>query len=181
MKTFQNPFFSIALKRTCAAFVLCGTLAIGGCGFRPLYGTHGPAASPQVTQALATVSVLPLPNRQGMKLSRILNEQLRPRGASVAAAYNLEVGLSERIDELGIRKDATSSRANFVLTAQFYLRESGRRIFGDQVQSIVSYNILDDQYATVASQANAEDRAIQQVGEQMKTRLAIYFHNRLNP
>ena len=93
----------------------------------------------------------------------------------------MEVGLTERIDELGIRKDATSSRANYVLTAQFYLRERGRRVFGDQVQSIVSYNILDDQYATVASQANAEDRAIRQVGEQMKTRLAVYFHNRLSP
>ena len=100
-----------------------------------------------------------------------------PRGH----VYDLEVGLSERIDELGIRTDATSSRANFILIANFYLRENGERIFGDQVQSIVSYNILDDQYATVASQANAEDRAIQQVGEQMKTRLAIYFHNRLNP
>jgi LPS-assembly lipoprotein len=126
-------------------------------------------------------SVPPLPNRKGMKLSRVLNEKLRPRGVSTGTAYDLEVGLSERIDELGIRKDATSSRANFVLTARFYLRESGRRVFGDQVQSIVSYNILDDQYATVASQANAEHRAIQQVGEQMKTRLAIYFHNRLNP
>lgn len=177
----SRKLFSLFFSRACAAVILCGAMTIGGCGFRPLYGTHGPAASPQVTQALATVSVLPLPNRQGMKLSRILNEQLRPRGVSTGTAYDLEVGLTERIDELGIRKDATSSRANFVLTAQFYLRESGRRIFGDQVQSIVSYNILDDQYATVASQANAEDRAIRQVGEQMKTRLAVYFHNRLNP
>jgi LPS-assembly lipoprotein len=177
----KKSFFSIAFTRTCTTFALCGTLAISGCGFRPLYGTQGPSASPQVIQALATVSVPPLPNRKGMKLSRILNEKLRPRGVSAGAAYDLEVGLSERIDELGIRKDATSSRANFVLTARFYLRESGRRVFGDQVQSTVSYNILDDQYATVASQANAEHRAIQHVGEQMKTRLAIYFHNRLNP
>jgi LPS-assembly lipoprotein len=173
--------FAFLASRACTSFVLCGVLAISGCGFRPLYGIQGPAASPQVTQALATVSILPLPNRQGMKLSRILNEQLRPRGVSTGTAYNLEVGLTERIDELGIRKDATSSRANYILTAQFYLRESGKRIFGDQVQSIVSYNILDDQYATVASQANAENRAIRQVGEQMKTRLAVYFHNRLSP
>ncbi len=181
MMIFRNFDYVVSPSRAWAALILCGVLVLGGCGFRPLYGTHGAASSPQVTQALATVSVLPVPNRQGMKLSQVLNEQLRPRGVTTGDVYDLEVGLSERIDELGIRKDATSSRANFVLTAEFYLRENGRRIFGDQVQSIVSYNILDDQYATVSSQANAEDRAIQQIGEQMKTRLAIYFHNRLNP
>ncbi len=158
--------------------MICTALFLGGCGFRPLYGTSGAASSPQVTRALAAVSVLPLPDRRGMKLRQVLSEQL---GGASGSAYDLEIGLSEHIDELGIRKDATSSRANFILTARFFLRENGQRVFGEQVQSIVSYNILDDQYATVASQANAEDRAVRQVGEQIKTRLAIYFHDRFNP
>ena len=45
---------------------------------------------------------------------------------------------------------------------------------------IVSYNILDDQYATVASQADAENRGIKQLGEEIKTRLAVYFRERMN-
>ena len=166
---------------TSAILLLFASLIISGCGFRPLYGTSGPVGSPQVAQALATVSILPLPHRKGMKLRQVLSEQLQPQGATSNSAYYLEIGLTERIDELGIRKDATSSRANFVLVASFYLHEGGRRVFGEQVQSIVSYNILDDQFATVASQANAEDRAVRHVGEQIKTRLAVYFHDRFNP
>ncbi|MCC6912076.1 MAG: hypothetical protein IT566_00125, partial [Rhodospirillaceae bacterium] len=64
------------------------------------------------------------------------------------------------------------------LTANFYLNEGPNRLVDDRVQAIVSYNILDEQYATVASQADAENRAIRIVGEDIKTRLAVYFHKR---
>ena len=77
-----------------------------------------------------------------------------------------------------MRRDATSSRANFILSASFYLSESGQRIYSDRVQSTVSYNILDDQYATVAAQSDAEERAIREAGQQIKTRLAVYFVKR---
>ena len=39
---------------------------------------------------------------------------------------------------------------------------NGQRLVGDRVQAMVSYNILDDQYATVAAQADAEERAIRE-------------------
>ena len=45
----------------------------------------------------------------------------------------------------------------------------------------MSYNILDDQFATVTSQSDAEDRALGILGEEIKTRLAVYFDRRLRP
>ena len=48
------------------------------------------------------------------------------------------------------------------------------------MQSIVSYNILDDQYATVTAVGNAGERAIKQVGDEIKMRLAIFFEHRLH-
>jgi LPS-assembly lipoprotein len=152
-------------------------LSLSGCGFTPLYGEHGVASAPEVTDALSTVSIRSLPNREGVKLRQVLREELNPRGLT-QAAFDLDVNLATRIDELGIRQDATSSRANMVLIATFSLSEGGQTVFGDRVQSIVSYNILDDQYATVASQADAETRGIRMVGAEIKTRLAVYFHGR---
>jgi LPS-assembly lipoprotein len=154
---------------------------LAACGFSPLYGEHGTASSPGVTDALASVIIRPLPDRQGMKLRQALREQLQPGGLSASPAYELAITLTTTVEELGIRKDATSSRANLFLAASFYLIEGGERVFGDRVQAVVSYNILDDQYATVASQADAENRAIRQVSEEIKTRLAVYIHRRLNP
>ena len=157
--------------------------ALGGCGFTPLYGEHSTAAGPGVSAELSHVAIRQLPDRQGMRLRQVLREQLQPRGeisgqAGGTAQYDLDVTLTTRVEELGVRRDATSSRANFILSASFYLSESGQRVYGDRVQSIVSYNILDDQYATVAAQSDAEERAIREAGQSIKTRLAVYFVKR---
>lgn len=154
-------------------------LPLAACGFSPLYGQQSAAASPDVVDALRSVIIRPLPDRQGMKLRQVLREQMQPTGLVDRPAYDLEVHLTRRIEEVGVRRDATSSRANLVLSANFFLNEGANRVFRDSVQAIVSYNILDEQYATVASQADAENRAIRRVGEEIKTRLAVYFHGRL--
>ncbi len=164
---------SIARRRLLGVAV--ASVALSACGFTPLYGDRSTAASPDVVDALATVAIRPLPNREGLKLHRALREGLQPRGVT-RAVYDLEVVLATRVEELGIRPDATSSRANLILLATFKLNESGAPIYGDRVQSIVSYNILDDQFATVAAQADAENRGIRQISEEIKTRLAVYFH-----
>ena len=79
-----------------------------------------------------------------------------------------------------MRRDATASHANLIYTARFSLTEGGRRVYADTVQSIVSYNILDDQYATVTAVGNAGDRVIKQVGDEIKIRLAIFFDHRMH-
>jgi LPS-assembly lipoprotein len=152
-------------------------VSLAACGFTPLYGDHSIASSSEVVEELANVSIRSLPNREGIKLRQVLREELQPKGMA-KAIYDLDIKLATSIEELGIRNDATSSRVNLRLIATFNLNEAGRPVFGDRVQSIVSYNILDDQYATVASQADAENRGIKQLGAEIKTRLAVYFHQR---
>jgi LPS-assembly lipoprotein len=167
-----------------AAAFLRTVLAVGamivlaGCGFSPLYGQRSGAAAPGVTDALAQVAIRPLADRQGQKLRQVLREQLQPRGPAERPSYDLDVQLTNRVEEIGVRRDATSSRANYILTANFFLSEGASQVLADRVQAIVSYNILDEQYATVASQADAENRAIRRVGEEIKTRLAVYFLQR---
>lgn len=159
--------------------VMCAVaVALSGCGFAPLYGEHSTAAGPGVSAELSHVAIRQLPDRQGMRLRQVLREQLQPRGVKGGSQYDLDVTLTTRVEELGVRRDATSSRANFILSASFYLSDSGQRVYGDRVQSIVSYNILDDQYATVAAQSDAEERAIREAGQSIKTRLAVYFVKR---
>jgi len=169
------PTASKPLRTVVAAVSLA---ALAGCGFSPLYGERSASAVPGVNDALKQIVIRPLPDRQGQKLRQVLREQLHPRGTAQAPAYDLEVHLTTRIEEIGVRLDATSSRANYILTANFYLNEGSSRLIGDRVQAIVSYNILDEQYATVASQADAENRAIRRIGEEITTRLAVYFHQR---
>lgn len=153
-------------------------LALGGCGFHPLYAEDSVENGPGVVAELSHVAIRQLPDRQGMRLRQVLREQLQPKGVEGPAQYDLDITLTTRVEELGVRRDATSSRANFILSASFYLSAAGQRVYGDRVQSTVSYNILDDQYATVAAQSDAEERAIREAGQAIKTRLAVYFVKR---
>ena len=45
----------------------------------------------------------------------------------------------------------------------------------DTTTVTVSYNILDQQYATIASQRNAETRALRRISENIRSILSIYF------
>jgi LPS-assembly lipoprotein len=176
--TDKDKPLKTAAKTLRTAIVAAVLAAVSGCGFSPLYGERGVSAAPAVDDAMRQIVIRPLPDRQGQKLRQVLRDQLQPRGMTNRPSYDLEVHLTTRIEEIGVRLDATSSRANYILTANFYLNEGSQRLVGDRVQAIVSYNILDEQYATVASQADAENRAIRRVGEEIRTRLAVYFHER---
>ena len=150
-------------------------------GFRPLYGSSGGAASPEVLSALAQIRIRPIADRSGQRLRQILNEKIYSNGPAKGGVFDLDIVLSKQIVELGVRPDSTTSRANLIMTASFILNESGARALVDIAQGIVSYNILDDQFATVTSQSDAEDRALGILGEEIKTRLAVYFDRRLRP
>jgi LPS-assembly lipoprotein len=161
--------------------LVVAALGLSACGFHPLYATNtASSTSPQVTEALSAVTITPIADRDGVRLRQALRERMQPQGLSNAPRYALSVQLVSQVQELGVRRDATASHANLIYTARFSLTEGGRRIYGDTVQSIVSYNILDDQYATVTAVGNAGDRAIKQVGDEIKMRLAIFFEHRLH-
>ena len=147
---------------------------LGACGFSPMYGSNSFSASESVVANLSQVSIRPIAERRGMVLRQQLNEKLRPSGVS-GNRYELQVSLSSNTQELGVRQDSTTSRANLILTANYTLWDGVTRVTRDRVRAVASYNILDDQYATIASERNAEARALRQISDEIRTRLAVHF------
>ncbi|MFL2770767.1 MAG: LPS assembly lipoprotein LptE [Rhodospirillaceae bacterium] len=158
--------------------VLGLSLALSACGFKAMYADHngagGMATSDLVVTQLSQVDVRPIAERRGMVLRQQLSEKLHPGGIG-SGRYDLQVRLASRTQELGVRKDSTTSRANLILTANYILWDGTKRLTRDRVRSTVSYNILDDQYATIASEKNAEARALKQISDEIRVRLAVYF------
>ena len=166
------------MRLTCAVVLTAASLMVAGCGFKPMYADPDTSSmDPALTDAMAAVRIRPIADHDGVKLRQALREGLQPSGPADRVVYDLDVQMRSVTQELGVRKDATSSRANRVYTARFSLFENGRRIFGDHVQTIVSYTIADDQYATVTSIEDAGERAIKQIGNAIKTRLAIFLRS----
>lgn len=158
-----------------AGLALCG-LVLAGCGFRPLYGRH--ADTPALAATLAMVEVAPIPDRTGQLLRNALEQRLERAGGNHAKVYTLEVVLDESTEALGLGRDATVTRANLVITADFTLRRDGKVVWSGNSRSATAYNILTQQYATIASERDSRDRAVNQVADDITRRLAVFLGNR---
>ncbi|HET8727909.1 MAG TPA: LPS assembly lipoprotein LptE [Alphaproteobacteria bacterium] len=154
--------------------VLALPLLLAACGFQPLYGETQMGV---VAAQFAETEVAVIPNRSGQILRNYLIEDLNPSGRPDDPAYVLNVGLNETFRDLAIRKDATATRANLIVSASYRLRNGdGEPLTSGSVQTITSYNILRDEFATLSAERDARDRALRQISEDISTRLALYFN-----
>ncbi len=151
--------------------------ALGACGFQPLYGQRTGSASP-VELGLITIDTIA--DRGGQKLHNFLRDRLNPLGLPPEPLYRLQLKLITSKRDLAIRKDETATRSNLILSANFILRDirTGKVLFKGKARSTNSYNILESQFATIASLNDATTRATRELGDDISARLAIFFSRR---
>lgn len=147
---------------------------LAACGFHPLYTT---GAGGDVDARLAQVQIVSIPNREGQELRNLLTDKMQYRGRSENPRYDLTVGLQEIRSDLGIRTDATSARSKITMTAQYRLvdRTDGKTAFSASATTSVGFNKLDAQYSNLAAEEDARRRALSELGEQIVSRLSLYF------
>ena len=153
-------------------------LPLAGCGFHPLYAEREEAAN---EPALAAIKVLPIRDRIGQQLEWSLREALNPSGLAVEPRFDLTVALQLTRVDLGIQRDASSTRGRVDANALFTLREikTGRILISQsQVRSTSSFNILQDAYAAQVSEDDARTRTVRDVTAEIRTRLALYMRER---
>ena len=152
--------FCILVPRLAAAAAL---VPLAACGFRPLYGRRDDDQS--VAAELAAIRIEPLRDRVGQQMHNFLRDRLNPNGQPVAPSYNLRLSLTERLSELGVRRDETATRANLQLTADFFLSQAGQTgaLLAGRSTSTTSYDILENPFATTISERNARERALREV------------------
>jgi LPS-assembly lipoprotein len=160
--------------------------ALGGCGFRPLYGERpasAPAADGPVAQDLAAVRVALIPERSGQLLRRELQRRLAaPAETSPAARYELRVGLGFAAEPLGFRRDGTPSRVRTVATANWWLvtlAASPQTVANGVERAFDSYNIPDNQFFAADVSRDATDRRlVEQLAGDITRHLAVALANR---
>lgn len=164
-------------RRSGAAAILSLAALTGACGYQPIYGTAPGIAGETVAAELAQIRIAVIPNRTGQILRNYLIRSLNPDGRPDRPLYTLNVRVSEVEEDLGIRKDDTATRANLVVSANFRLVDrDGQPVTSGTVQTITSYNLLLDQFATLSAERDARDRALRQISEDIRTRLALHFN-----
>ncbi len=168
-----------------AVKVIIGALlaaSLSACGFAPLYGVHEGTAS-RTENELAQIQVLPVrDDRLGYDVYNALFERLSPNGEPVTPDYTLRVRLREDREGVAIERDASITRYNYRLNAHYTLMDvrSGNAIHEGDSRSIAAYNVVDNQFATLSAQRDAEERAAVELSEDIRLRLGIFFDRQIS-
>lgn len=155
------------------AGAVAAVIALGGCGFQPLYGSSG--ARTDASEQLSQVDIASIPNRYGQQLRNNLIDRFHFDGRPNQPAYRLEVGLDATEQKLALRKDASTERAQLVVLAPYRLidQATGAVLLTASARAIVGYSILEEQYGSVVTVDAAYDRALRQIAEDITNRVAV--------
>lgn len=151
--------------------------ALSACGFKPLYGTNSATHAPAAMDEFAAIEIPALPNATGQALRNMLIDELHHGGPAQSFKYRLNVVVRESDINLGLQANATSTRGQVRIQAEYWLfdAQSGKALVHESVRTSTGYNILVNQFATVLSSTDARDRSLQQVADEMTRHLALYF------
>lgn len=152
-------------------FITIGVLT--GCGFSPLYG---PQASG--SQGLHSIKVRVIAEREGQILRNKLVHALTPYGQPRHPEYELDVTLDYGERDLGIAKDATTTRSQITLKATYILKDfrTGKVMYTDKVETMSDYNILKTSYySNIVSEKTAREDLLNEVADSIKVALASFL------
>lgn len=145
------------------------------CGFRPLYGPQG--GYDASLAELASVRILPIPDRIGQVLHNSLLDRLTPGGAPLNPRYRLGVSMVKQKEGLAFEKDESVTRINLTLSATYQLTEiaTGNIVTAGSARSVAAFSVVRSEFANISAEADAERRAARAVGEDIWIRLGVYF------
>jgi LPS-assembly lipoprotein len=145
-------------------FVL-SALALGACGFTPVYGPFGDA------QGLdGQIAIDPPRDADGFAYVRHLETRL---GLADVPRYQLGTDLYVTEEELGITPDQTITRYQLIGRARFTLTEiaTGTVATSGEVHSFTSYSATGTPFATETAKRDARERLVTTLGDLVVARL----------
>ncbi len=151
---------------------------LAGCGFKPLYAPRDDGAA--AIAELAAVKLGRIKDRVGQELRNFLLDRFNPRGQPVNPKYGLDVELDVSRRDLSIRKDATATRANLVISASYRLVDlaSQRQLFRATSRVTTSFNIIRSDFGTISAENTARRRGVREISDDIRTRVAVFFNRR---
>ena len=171
------------------ALLVAPLLALGACGFRPVYGPGGEVASsgvgpnePGLRASMATVRVGIIPERNGQLMRRALQRQLEGNQPGEQGRYELDVSLVYATEVLGYQTDGLATRVRIIATANWVLATMGapREVVDrGSARTLDAYNLPNLQFfASDASREDMERRLVAELSDRVVLGVAVALRRR---
>ncbi len=163
------------LSRIGLPVLFIGAILLQGCGYQPLYATRSDGTS--VTQDLASVSVESQSTRVGQLVRNEIVRSIRPAGGAAPDRYVLKLAAKGDSQTLVDTSDTVHRRLAYNLTTDFQLIDISSRqpVFSGRAFSRVPYDRLNASFTNVQARVSAEEQAAQQVGQEVRLRVAAFL------
>jgi LPS-assembly lipoprotein len=177
-------------RSTILAFCLAAASGLSACGFQPLYSREGG----DVPESLMRVQIGeirdPAPStlsgfrrgydidndRSRQLLRNYLSDDLATRGGTAKRDFVLNIQLIEPRTNVAIDRSDTTLRYGYTVVAYFQLYEAaGRHLLTGSSSSATTFAVSQSEFATIASQRDARERAMQEISVDIRNQLAAYF------
>ncbi len=149
-------------------YALSGFL-LSGCGFSPIYSNKT-----DFGQMLEHhIRIGSITGRNAYRIREGLTEFLSPSNKTL---YLLDIKLSRNLISKGININDIASRRDYVLEARYFVYDQKKAlIFDDRISTIASYSIPISPYGALAAYQDAEERAVEEMIENIRISLFKNF------
>jgi len=140
------------------AFLLPVALLLQSCGFTPLYATpEGSKAAGlkniNLTGVTARDTIHPL-------VTRAIRDRQGFDTSATSAEYDLAVEAEEFAQRLAVQIDASVTRYNYLLRADYVLiRRVDGKTYRGATEAVASFNVVNSQYSTLFAEEAAREKA----------------------
>ena len=164
------------LKLRLASMLMLSLLAgmLSACGFEPLYGTTPVGSS--TARELSRITVEEQKTRLGQLVRNKLLSSMSP-GGTVEEHYRLRLVATSETETAVDDADDLVRRAVLKVDVAYELSDpaSARVLHTGKTFSRIAYDRNDADYSNVQAETNAMEKAADEVGTDIRTRLAAYF------
>ena len=172
------------MRRGAAALAVCGvSLALAGCGFRPLYGKIGNGPGAQAVFSAVYVAPIQLEDA-GYELRNDLLDALQAKPEPAGALYDLRITAHDKNapiaiqnEQVGLLKEVEITRYNYTLTADYQLveRTTQKVLTKGTESSLSAYDVVANPYSTQIAKEDAQARTAQDIAQQLRIRIAVFL------
>jgi LPS-assembly lipoprotein len=158
-------------------YLLLG-MGLSACGYKPLYESAGDGRG--VVAQLSGIAIQEPESRAGQLVRNNLLSSMRPAGTAHDDRFTLiltpEIAQSTLVDQArpGIQRE----RLRLNVAYRLVNVATGKDVKSGKTFSTVSYDIVHEPVADLQAEANALNRAAQEVGGDIHTRLAAFMASR---
>lgn len=180
LKTFDQSWkrSSVRARALLIAAVAGAGLALGGCGFQPMYGPT--ASGAPLAEVMKTVDIAKIPGRVGQRVRNELIYGVTSGGDAYEPIYRLDVAVKESLRNTLVAKTGDPQGQVYELNAEFKLvRLSDKQVvftgFSTSSAPFDRAGTDGSVFADVRAKRDAENRAARTIADNIKTRLAAFL------